>query len=226
MKREQLAIQNTSPVFGGLVSSGLAVASDGTWQAKKHIKRTLMLLAICGIAFFLCGSGRAAMSIDVPARSFGWVDSGMNITAGSYFVTATGIWSPGGGIWVNATSLDSWPPDTNMTDEFFAGANRFGMVAFVGNVAPANGVIAAAPAGTPGYFAVLDGTHAYDFPSGKLYFVINDDATGDRYWYDNYGSINVVVAPVPEPSTFIAGLLLLLPFGAGSLRLLRRGQVA
>ena len=32
--------------------------------------------------------------------------------------------------------------------------------------------------------------------------------------------------PVPEPTTFIAGALLLLPFGASTLRMLRKKQVA
>jgi len=33
-------------------------------------------------------------------------------------------------------------------------------------------------------------------------------------------------APVPEPTTLIAGALLLLPFGASTLRMLRRNRTA
>jgi hypothetical protein len=39
------------------------------------------------------------------------------------------------------------------------------------------------------------------------------------------GLDNVVVTPVPEPTTMIAGALLLLPFGASTLRILRRRTV-
>ena len=34
------------------------------------------------------------------------------------------------------------------------------------------------------------------------------------------------VAPVPEPTTMIAGALLLLPFGASTLRMLRKSRKA
>jgi hypothetical protein len=40
------------------------------------------------------------------------------------------------------------------------------------------------------------------------------------------GSPTVVTAPVPEPTTIIAGALLLLPFGASTLRILRRNRMA
>ena len=43
-----------------------------------------------------------------------------------------------------------------------------------------------------------------------------------------YGSAldNVVLTAVPEPTTLAAGALLLLPFGASTLRILRRKQTA
>jgi hypothetical protein len=34
------------------------------------------------------------------------------------------------------------------------------------------------------------------------------------------------VPPVPEPSTYLAGALLLLPFGASAIRVLRRNREA
>jgi hypothetical protein len=55
---------------------------------------------------------------------------------------------------------------------------------------------------------------------------------GDADWNDvvlpSYGaSINVsAVSAVPEPTTMIAGALLLLPFGASTLRVLRKRQTA
>jgi hypothetical protein len=52
---------------------------------------------------------------------------------------------------------------------------------------------------------------------------------GDADWNDvvlpSYGA-SINVAPVPEPTTMIAGALLLLPFGASTLRILRKRQTA
>jgi hypothetical protein len=40
-------------------------------------------------------------------------------------------------------------------------------------------------------------------------------------------SANVsILAPVPEPTTMVAGALLLLPFGASTIRILRRNRTA
>jgi hypothetical protein len=60
----------------------------------------------------------------------------------------------------------------------------------------------------------------------------NPNATGDyTFVLDAYNAggtligqsdITVDVTAVPEPTTMIAGALLLLPFGAGTLRILRR----
>ena len=42
---------------------------------------------------------------------------------------------------------------------------------------------------------------------------------------DGGASANVAILAVPEPTTMIAGALLLLPFGASTLRILRRNRV-
>jgi hypothetical protein len=42
---------------------------------------------------------------------------------------------------------------------------------------------------------------------------------------DTY-SQNIQILAVPEPTTMIAGALLLLPFGASTLRILRKRQMA
>jgi hypothetical protein len=46
--------------------------------------------------------------------------------------------------------------------------------------------------------------------------------------WDKASDVNVQVfgTPVPEPTTMIAGALLLLPFGASTLRILRKGRAA
>jgi hypothetical protein len=48
------------------------------------------------------------------------------------------------------------------------------------------------------------------------------DADNQKY----IGLDNVVVSAVPEPTTMIAGALLLLPFGASTLRILRKKRTA
>jgi hypothetical protein len=50
----------------------------------------------------------------------------------------------------------------------------------------------------------------------------------DSVTYDmlRIGTTWADVVPVPEPATMIAGALLLLPFGASTLRILRRNRAA
>jgi hypothetical protein len=56
------------------------------------------------------------------------------------------------------------------------------------------------------------------------------DFSGSNPWVqptaDVLAQFDVTLAPVPEPTTVIAGALLLLPFGAGTLRILRRRLTA
>ena len=59
---------------------------------------------------------------------------------------------------------------------------------------------------------------------------------GNRYgWFDynqfstlafDNASLSIDVAPVPEPSTYLAGALLLLPFGASTIRIMRKKLTA
>jgi hypothetical protein len=48
--------------------------------------------------------------------------------------------------------------------------------------------------------------------------------TGDKVYYDTLriGTTWADVVPVPEPATFIAGALLVLPFGASTIRFIRK----
>jgi hypothetical protein len=52
------------------------------------------------------------------------------------------------------------------------------------------------------------------------------DFTGTYTLGGVQGSATVTLEPVPEPTTFIAGALLLLPFGASTVRILRRNRTA
>ena len=72
------------------------------------------------------------------------------------------------------------------------------------------------------FLAASPYTHyAYTFTpitAGSLTFSWADDST-DHAFID-------AVTLVPEPTTMIAGAMLLLPFGASTLRVLRRNRVA
>jgi hypothetical protein len=50
----------------------------------------------------------------------------------------------------------------------------------------------------------------------------NDGTPGDLWLMDGFS--DAVHLPVPEPTTIIAGGLLLLPFGASTLRIVRRNR--
>ena len=51
--------------------------------------------------------------------------------------------------------------------------------------------------------------------------------SGEQWVYDSSAGwyVSPAVNPVPEPSTYIAGALLLLPFGASTLRMLRKKHI-
>ncbi len=59
-------------------------------------------------------------------------------------------------------------------------------------------------------------TDALNTDPTKLQFTFSGEI-GTKFYLDD-----VSFAPVPEPTTFLAGLLLLLPFGASALRFVRR----
>jgi hypothetical protein len=77
--------------------------------------------------------------------------------------------------------------------------------------------------------SVLD---AYTLPWAE--YSVNVVATGSStelkfgFWHPpaGWGFDDVSVSPVPEPTTMIAGALLLLPFGASTLRVLRKSRLA
>jgi hypothetical protein len=63
------------------------------------------------------------------------------------------------------------------------------------------------------------------FSDGTTHYVIAFEDGTDMDFNDFVVEVSGV-APVPEPTTMIAGALLLLPFGASTLRILRRKRVA
>ncbi|MGA3268724.1 MAG: hypothetical protein ABSE16_18130 [Verrucomicrobiota bacterium] len=78
-------------------------------------------------------------------------------------------------------------------------------------------------AGTADITEGADGSAAYTpSSSSSPGAVLNSSKSYNYYTYDFQSS----VIPVPEASTIIAGALLVLPFGAGTLRILRRRWMA
>jgi len=74
-----------------------------------------------------------------------------------------------------------------------------------------------------GYLSDAAGGH------GPFYAAAHVQNTGTRGGDSGWISPRVItplITPVPEPSTIIAGALLLLPFGANAIRLLRKHRVA
>ena len=56
--------------------------------------------------------------------------------------------------------------------------------------------------------------------------VMSFDAPAPSGQGNNYGTMIVTFAPIPEPSTILAGALLLLPFGISAIRIMRKRQIA
>ncbi len=65
-------------------------------------------------------------------------------------------------------------------------------------------------------------TYAYYIGDVTGPLLIDAPGRNGLSWYDGFNK----TSPVPEPTTMIAGALLLLPFGASTLRMLRKKQVA
>jgi hypothetical protein len=61
---------------------------------------------------------------------------------------------------------------------------------------------------------------------GSLGSVTTWDSNGNGWDKSSDFNVQVFGTPVPEPTTMVAGALLLLPFGASTLRMLRRKQTA
>jgi hypothetical protein len=96
----------------------------------------------------------------------------------------------------------------------------------IGNVILDNGLITSPPQFDNNGLSFWVGSDEYNlfsqiYPLGGGYFEdANGTGTGD------YIPVTLTLGAVPEASTIIAGALLLLPFGANTLRILRRNRTA
>ncbi len=121
--------------------------------------------------------------------------------------------------------------DTFVNSIFIGGDTDFGFYLNTGNnVFYSNGELN--PDGTiihVAAFNVQDTLYGQPpFPSNAGYILGWEDLTsGQNSDYDYQDMVvSVTRVPVPEPTTLIAGALLLLPFGASTLRILRKPRAA
>jgi hypothetical protein len=216
-------------------------------QKEKRMKKSSLTLAagLCaaGLSFWMGSVAQATVAFTPPVlNSFGSEPNGSDT---EYFtpnvnisVTALGYAAPGGtagnevgiylvssdtlltsttvntGLGVNGFNYASITPITLTAGTEYAVSGYFNDTTAVGYTAD-SGVGAAPEITFNGYGydesapGLVMGTTAY---SGASIF-------GPNFQYD-------VVTPVPEPATILSGVLMLLPFGASTLRILRRKQVA
>jgi hypothetical protein len=163
------------------------------------------------------GSGQ----IDVVG---GYADGGyFNITSGDFFSGLTyGLnYGPGGGANITDANITG-TGGLNLNGD--NGVNPAGPTYIdsvgllfdntgnVGNVNPYHGDVLNLWGNSPGSYTLYGA--GPDFPSGA----------GDQLQAN--GDVTMSVAPVPEPTTIIAGVSMLLPLGASALRSLRKKQMA
>jgi len=123
-----------------------------------------------------------------------------------------GIYGPAAGLNASAWSAVQLAVWEALYDTGAAGGLNLSTGRFKVNSAEA-GVIAAASG------ELLNGNFA--IPGSIL---VPIDSHGNII--DNFQEFLVDVTPIPEPSTVIAGILLLLPFGASTLRFMRKSRTA
>ena len=83
---------------------------------------------------------------------------------------------------------------------------------------------------TPGGAVTFNGGLASGATSYSDFLIINTTATqwniGQGREEDDFQAVGNVLAPVPEPTTIAAGILMLLPLGIGAVRSLRKERVS
>lgn len=79
---------------------------------------------------------------------------------------------------------------------------------------------------TGGGRITFDTPPEYSYPVSSIVFPTFPDVVNGIGPSDRYDAGTFAFAPVPEPTTIISAALMLLPFGASTLRILRRKQVA
>jgi hypothetical protein len=180
---------------------------------------------LCFLVFSIIGIVSTNASIcDVDVTSIPvWTDTGRTINSGDILqFMASGSWNwnvdePSSGLCGPDGTPFSWT-----SDNFYGPANHGALIAYVGPDPYQShwGDSSFFPQYTGYWLIGSSATIAFN-TSGELWLGMNDDAYSTGGVQDNSGTLSVRVSAVPEPSTYLAGALMLLPFGLQGVRCLR-----
>ena len=196
------------------------------------MKKTLVLAIITG-ALFTAAQARA----DLYDIAYVGADSSGNVTTASGWLDVTGGVADGGLLTVvGAVNAGTYTlvlgQDLNVNDTFtYDNLVSPGSAQFLNNVNQAGGLLWSTTGAASGteinlwYNTPAEAATLAPFP--QYYDVAN--AFGlwgydGSYEPQTYGS--ATLTPVPEPTTVLSAALLLLPFGASTVRVLRRSRAA
>jgi PEP-CTERM motif len=165
---------------------------------------TLIALTLALLGLLVGTTPVQATLVSVPSNPL-WTDTLIAATAGNTVaITASGTWNYG----PETVGPDGNPFGPAPNDEFFSGANKGELLAFIG-ADPFQGHLGDGsffPQAT-GYFAVGSSLSFVAPASGELWLGVNDDAVSNGVG-DNTGALetNITVsgsAAVPEPTTLV-----------------------
>jgi hypothetical protein len=234
------------------VEPSVAFCEGKKQKKKKHMKIRKLQIAIMAGALLLAVQARATM-YDITYGDGSNVGSGvLDATAngnGSFTVTGGNFtWTEGAYQGATASLVPLTAPVINgvgfsgTTFVMYGGTELFP----VDNLIYPNQTSLLTPSGGVGLYAQTGGL-AFNDPSFSgaggsglafLLYANNSGGAGEygaafngaknEPYLDNYGggTVTLSLAPVPEPTTMVAGAMLLLPFGMSTLRILRRKQTA
>ena len=151
-----------------------------------------LLLVLC---LSSTAHANATVTVTVPGHPL-WTDTGITLTSGtSVVITASGTWAFLGRLCCGPDGDPHWP---DPTDQFFSGANKGALIAYIG-ADPTQGHLVSGGTFFPqstGYIAVGSSAALVAPTSGRLWLGINDDARSLNA-DDNQGSVTAEITVGP-----------------------------